>query len=72
MAIYRSLQAVTTAARRTMAYREVIPDLLIHLDCFDINLTKLEVVAGNFVEITTNAQIPAAHVAHLKIELITP
>lgn len=72
MPVYRSLQAITTVARRTTAYREVIPDLLTHLDRFDINLTKLELVTGNFVEITTQTAIPAGHVDHLKLELITP
>lgn len=72
MPVYRSLQAVTTAARRTIAYREVIPELLVHMDVLNINLLRIQLVAGNFVEVETQTAIPSGHVSHLRLELITP
>lgn len=67
--IYRSRQAVTTAAARTLAYLHRLPVLLLHLDALNLNLLKLELVAGNVVEITLNNPLPASQVDHLNLDV---
>lgn len=68
--IYRSRTAVTLA-RRAEAY-ERICDLLRHLDHWNLNLLRLELVAGNFVEIELNNPIPnpSVQLEHLGVEAV--
>lgn len=72
MSVYQHQVPVTNAARRTAAYRQVIPDILAHADALNVNVTKIEVVAGNFVQFTTSAQLSAEQLAHLNLDVITP
>jgi hypothetical protein len=72
MSVYQSQQAVTTAAARRIAYRERIPQILDHADAFNITITKIELVAGNFVQFTTNAALSQVQLDHLQLDTIVP
>lgn len=64
---YRSKQAVTLQTRDE-AY-DLLARLLRHLHPLNLNLLRVELVAGNFVEIDLNNPLPANQLDHLHVEL---
>lgn len=63
--LYRSQQAVTLQTRRA-AY-QLVNLMLDHLDALNLNLLKIELVAGNFVEVTLSNPMPVEQIDHLKL-----
>jgi hypothetical protein len=63
--LYQSQQAVTLQTR-SAAY-SLIGIMLDHLDHLNLNLLKIELVAGNFVQVTLSNPLPVEHIDHLKL-----
>lgn len=63
--LYRSQQAVTLQTRG-VAY-EFLAVMCTHLDHLNLNLLKVELVTGNFVEVTLNNPMPVEQIDHFKL-----
>lgn len=66
--IYRSKVAITTAALRRAAYSK-LADLCTHLQAFNVNLLRVELMPDNFVEVELNNPLPnAEQIDHLGLQ----
>lgn len=63
MPTYRSQVAITTLPLRAIAY-DKLAILFSHANGLNINVTRVQLMPDNFVEIDTNVNVPVAQLDH--------
>lgn len=66
MPTYRSKIAITTATQRRAVYR-TINEILEHIQTWGVHMTRIQLMATNFVEVDFTGNIPANQVDHLNL-----